>query len=158
MRVKLIEVILDNCTGCRLCEIACSFHHEQECSTSKSRIKILKDEEQGNHLVLLCIQCAEAYCVQSCSQGALYRDKAGVVQVNGETCDGCGVCLTTCPLNALSLNSETSVVFKCDLCGGDPECVKWCTRAAIVLKEGDVVSPAGKAYMEKACQLMREVV
>ena len=88
--MKLVQVITDNCTGCRLCEMACSFYHEQECSATKSRIRIVKDEEFGHHLILFCTQCAEAPCIESCPVEALHRDeKTGVVVVDGELCTGC---------------------------------------------------------------------
>ena len=89
---------------------------------------------------------------------ALRRDEAtGVVLVDTKVCTGCEACLVACPLNALFMDREKGTVFKCDLCGGDPECVKVCTRDAIVLKEGDIASPARKAFMEKVPELMRKM-
>ena len=155
MMVKLIEAISDKCTGCRLCEMACSFHHEKECSTAKSRIKILKGRQWAFDCPLLCIQCAEAPCIESCPTNTFHRDdETGVVLVDAEACNGCEACLVVCPLNALFLDSEKGIVFKCDLCGGEPECVKVCTRDAIVLEEEDIASPARKAFMEKVAELM----
>lgn len=149
--MNLIEVIPENCTGCRLCEMACSFHHEQECSWTKSRIKILQGTEWAFDFPLLCIQCAEAPCIESCPMDALYRDEAtGVVLLDAENCTGCEACIDACPLHALALDEGKAIVFKCDLCGGDPECVKWCTRGALILKEVEVDSPAREAYMDKA--------
>lgn len=136
MKVKLIEVNQGDCTGCRLCEMACSFSHEQDCSSDKSRIRIVKDEEFGNHLVLLCTQCAEAYCVETCSTEALYRDDdIGAILVKDELCNGCGACIEACPLGVLFFDRGKYVVFKCDLCRGDPECVKVCSREVLTLKE-----------------------
>ena len=158
MKVKLIEINPKDCTACRLCEMACSFHHEQECSTVKSRIKILRDEEFGNHLVLLCMQCAETYCVESCPTEALRRDeKTGVVLVDNELCNGCEVCIDACPLGALSLDREKNIVFKCDLCGGDPECVKICSREVLIIREVDPASPARKSFRDKTAKLLLEM-
>ena len=154
--MKLIQVISGNCTGCRLCEMVCSFCHEQECSTAMSRIRILRDEEFGNHLLQLCIQCADAPCIESCPvEGALYRDEeTGVIVVNEEDCIGCEACIEACPLRALFLDKEKDIVFKCDLCGGDPECVKVCPVQALVLKEEDIASPARESFMEEASKLL----
>jgi len=155
---KLIEVNLSNCTGCRVCEMVCSLRHEEECSSTKSRIKILRDEEFGNHLVLLCIQCAEAYCVESCPTEALQRDdQTGVVLLDEELCNGCEACIDACPLGALTFNRDKNIVFKCDLCGGDPECVKWCDREAIIVIEDDIASPARKSFMEETSKLLAEL-
>ncbi|MFC1816345.1 4Fe-4S dicluster domain-containing protein [Thermodesulfobacteriota bacterium] len=158
MKVNLVEVFPDNCRGCRLCEMACSFHHEQECSTAKSRIRILKDSEWAFDCPLLCIHCADSPCMESCSTGAIYRDGAtGLVVVDAEACVGCGDCITVCPLHALLLDEEISTVLKCDLCGGDPECVKWCSNEALVLREVDLDSPDRKDFVDKATKYLQAV-
>lgn len=158
MKVNLIEVLPGNCRGCRLCEMACSFHHEQECSTTKSRIRILKDSEWAFDCPLLCIQCAKAPCIEACSTGAIYRDEAtGVVVVDAKSCGGCGDCITVCPLHALFLNRENGPVFKCELCGGDPECVKWCSNGALILKEVDLDSPERGAFLDKTTKYLQDV-
>jgi Fe-S-cluster-containing hydrogenase component 2 len=36
-----------------------------------------------------------------------------------------------CPVGGISLDPVTNVAFKCDLCGGDPECVKYCYNEAL---------------------------
>lgn len=159
MKVKLIEVIPDNCFGCQLCEMACSFYHEQECSHTKSRIKILKDSEWAFDFPLLCIQCAEAPCIEVCSTEALHRDETtGVVLAEDELCIDCGLCVTACPIRALALLDEGKVrILKCDMCGGDPECVKWCPSEALTLKEVDLDSPARAAYMDRSSKLLQIV-
>ncbi len=155
LKVRLIEVNPSNCTVCRLCEMVCSLHHEQECSTVKSRIKIVRDEEFGNHLVLVCMQCPEAYCVESCPTEALHRDEeTGVVLVDAELCNGCEECVDACPIGAPTFDREKEVVFKCDLCGGDPECVKVCFREALTVKEVDLASPARKSFVEETSKLL----
>jgi carbon-monoxide dehydrogenase iron sulfur subunit len=151
MKASLIEVNPDNCRSCRLCEMVCSLHHEQECSVTKSRIRILKDSEWAFDCPLLCIQCAEAPCVDHCSTGAIHRDEAtGVVRVDAQSCVGCGDCIPACPVHGLFLDEEKATIFKCDLCAGDPECVKWCPNKALVLKEVEIDSPDRRAFLEKA--------
>lgn len=158
MKTNLIEVIPDNCRGCRLCEMACSFRHEKECSTTKSRIKVLKDSEWAFDCPLLCIQCAEAPCIKSCPSGALSRDEAtGLVGVDAEACNGCGDCISACPIHASALDEEKGIIFKCELCGGDPECVKWCAHGTITLKEVDLDSPNRKAFMDRASKYLQVV-
>jgi len=130
--MKLIEISHDNCVGCRLCEMVCSLSHEGECSTTLSRIKICRDEEFGNNLVALCIQCPDAFCLESCPSDAISRDnKTGAVLVDPDSCTACEACLDACPVGAIYLNTQTNTIFKCDLCGGDPECVKFCSTEAI---------------------------
>jgi len=106
--------------------MACSFHHEEECSSNKSRIRILKDNQWA--LIIPPVHSLHSSpCVESCPPGAISRDEAtGAVSVDAEACVGCENCISACPIRALALDEEKGIAFKCDLCGGDPECVKWC--------------------------------
>lgn len=156
--MKLIEVSHNKCVGCRLCSMVCSLVHEDECSAEKSRIKIFRDEEFGNNLVSLCMQCPDAYCAEACPSGALNRDKnTGAVLVDRELCNGCEACVPACPVSGISLDWDKNVVFKCDLCGGDPECVKFCSREAITLTETEIASPGRKAFMTETSKLLSQV-
>lgn len=158
MKSNLIEVFPDSCRGCRLCEMACSFHHDQECSSAASRIKILKDQEWAYDYPVLCIQCAEAHCVNACPTGALFRnDTTGVVEFEAKECTGCELCVAVCPIGALVLNKNSNIISKCDQCGGDPECVKWCPHGAVVFKEVDLDSPVRKGYMTRAARIIRDL-
>ena len=153
--MKLIEISHGNCVGCRLCEMICSLVHEDECSTARSRIKIVRDEEFGNNLVRLCMHCAEANCVESCPSTALKRDpKTGAVLVDHAACSGCESCVDACPLGALSYDREKKAVLKCDLCGGDPKCVKFCSRGALTFKDTDIGSPERKAFTAETGRLL----
>ena len=156
--MKLIEIVHNNCVGCRLCGMICSLTHEGECSITKSRIRIVRDEEFGNNLVSLCIQCADAYCLDSCTFGALSRDeKTGAVVVDDKLCTGCEECVAACPVGGPSLDKDRNIVFKCDLCGGDPECVKFCSREALILRDIDPASPDRKSFMEETSKLLSQV-
>lgn len=122
------------CTGCRLCEMVCSLQHEHECSTEGSRVRIIRDEEFGNHRIEVCIHCGEVWCIASCPTGALVRtESSGIVCVNTELCNGCGECVKACPFKGIIQNRKDNTVIKCDLCGGDPECVKVCFPKALEL-------------------------
>lgn len=153
--MKLIEVSHNKCVGCRLCEFVCSLVHEGECSTTKSRIRIFRDEEFGNNLVSVCMQCEEAHCLESCACDAISRDtKTGAVLIDNKLCNGCEACVLVCPVNAVFFDQEKEVAFKCDLCGGDPGCVKFCSRVALTLKETDFTSPDRKSFMAETSRLL----
>jgi len=167
MRANLIQVYPEYCVGCERCEMVCSFHHEGESSITKSRVRVLHDPVKlaWDH-PLLCIQCAEAPCIKACPTGALYRAQvkgqmttlsvvSGVVVVDANACTGCGDCITACPIHALYLDEEKQVIFKCDLCGDDPECVKWCDRGALVRREVDLDSPFRKAYLDESSKRLQ---
>ena len=158
LEMKVIQVHPDRCVGCRLCEMVCSLTHERECSTTKSRIRILRDEECGNNLVSLCMQCGDAYCMEVCAYGALSRDnKTGAVVVDHRSCNGCEACVLACPLESISLDKEKGIVLKCDLCGGDPECVKVCSREALIAKDCDPASEERKSFRAETSKALSEL-
>ncbi|MBI4283615.1 MAG: 4Fe-4S dicluster domain-containing protein [Chloroflexi bacterium] len=153
--MKLIEISHDTCVGCRLCVMICSLVKEGECSATGARIRIIRDEEFGNNLVAVCTQCAEAYCVESCPVSALSRDpETGAVLVDEGLCNGCEACIAACPIGAIYLDKDKGTIFKCDLCGGDPECVKFCSREAITLKDTDIDSAERKSFMVETSKLL----
>ena len=157
--MRFLNVDLDKCVGCRLCEMVCSLYHDGECSTTLSPIKIVRDHEFGHNLVRVCCQCEDAPCIDSCLPEALYRNgETGAVLVDDELCNGCGVCIDACPISALFLDEAQDTLVKCDLCGGKPHCVKVCDTEAITLKEEDISSPERKAFLEKAAKLLKERV
>lgn len=120
------------CDGCRICEIVCSLHKEEECNPEKSRIRIVKQETLGICTPVTCIHCEKALCRSVCPVRALDTDpKTGAVVLDEEACIGCKLCLYVCPLSALSFDPVRGVIVKCDLCEGDPLCVKFCPRNAL---------------------------
>ncbi len=156
--MKLLDIKREICAGCRLCEFVCSLSHEGECGTSKSAIKIVRDEEFGNNVISVCQQCAEPLCVDSCTYGNITRNPdTGIVSIDDRLCTGCGDCLSACPVSALSLNKDKGIAFKCDLCNGDPECAKICPREAVSLKEIDPASPDRKALLTETSNALRNL-
>ena len=113
---KFIEVNLEKCTACRLCEFACSTHHFGEINPARSRIKVTIVSKDFFYYPNVCQQCGKAPCVEACPQeGALLRNGVtGAVEVNAEECIGCRMCVrvlseqwdstrpTNLPTNAIS--------------------------------------------------------
>lgn len=117
------------CSGCRLCEIACSMKHEGRVWPEASRVRVfmLVPGAEAPHL---CAQCSDYPCVSSCPVGALsVDDETGAVLVDDEKCTSCGACIKACPGEVPHLHPEGNRVVICDLCGGDPECAKVCVEA-----------------------------
>lgn len=80
MTIKKLHIIEDLCSGCRLCEMACSFLNTKEYNPRKSRIRIVKVEKEGINMPIAdCdgISCAKSSldeipkCVEICPTGAL---------------------------------------------------------------------------------------
>ncbi|RJQ10351.1 MAG: 4Fe-4S dicluster domain-containing protein [Bacillota bacterium] len=120
------------CSGCRACEMACSFQHEDAFSPPLSRVRVVKIEAEGLDRPVLCRGCVKAACVEVCPTGALTKDGVwGNPELNSDECIGCGACVEACPFGAMHLHPETGLALVCDLCGGDPACVKRCTPRAL---------------------------
>ena len=128
----------DKCTGCGLCELACSFHHENIFAPSLSRIVVLRRYMQGIFIPLNCAQCEEPMCEQTCPLGAVSRNSdTGALEVDDDKCQGCKMCLLVCPLGGMGFNKAKGIAVKCDLCGGEPECVNFCPTGALEIIEDE---------------------
>jgi Fe-S-cluster-containing hydrogenase component 2 len=120
------------CTGCLQCEIACSYAKEGLFNPAKSRIKVFHFHSEARFVPFTCTQCAEAWCAMTCPVDAIQvNDVTGAKEVNDKACVGCKVCTISCPFGAVNYDRATAKVVKCDLCAGDPECVKACPTQAI---------------------------
>jgi carbon-monoxide dehydrogenase iron sulfur subunit len=126
----------ENCIGCRICEIVCSFVHERAINPKKSRIHVVKYHRYGLSYPVVCLQCTFPKCAQSCPTGAIDR-RDGMVQIDETKCIGCGTCASDCPIGAITMDADRKIAIKCDLCNGDPECVKKCPRKVLGISIAD---------------------
>ena len=118
----------DRCSGCRLCEIECSLKHEGRIWPEASRIRIF-ELVPGINIPHLCAQCSDTPCVKACPKNALCVDeKTGAIKVKVEDCIECGLCIEACPAKIPRILPGKKGVLICDLCDGDPVCVKVCSE------------------------------
>jgi Fe-S-cluster-containing dehydrogenase component len=76
---------------------------------------------------VLCQFCEDPPCISACPVEALSKDtKTGAIRVDGSLCSGCQACISACPFAVMFFDPENQKAFTCDLCQGDPECVKVC--------------------------------
>ena len=138
--------ILGKCTGCSICESVCSLQHFGVVARPLSAIKVEKDYynwviRTRPHVMTItrkvCLQCpGKSACMVACPAEAISRVDGAVV-IDKEKCTKCGTCVRACPYGAVTLVRKQLV--KCDLCGGDPQCVKWCPPKVleyVVVKKG----------------------
>ena len=123
------------CCGCKQCEITCSISHWGVMNELYSGIRI-KTDLLGGYIseAFVCKQCAGPECVAVCPTGALHVDKeTGARVIDKDVCIGCQLCLNACPVapSRIRYVDTENVCFKCDLCGGDPKCVKQCPTVAL---------------------------
>ena len=77
----MIAVDVATCTGCRLCELACSFHHQRVFSPDLSSIRVLRNNRTGkiglsiNSTCDFCQGEEQPLCVKYCLYGALKEVK-----------------------------------------------------------------------------------
>ena len=129
---RVLEFIPERCTGCRLCELACSFRHDKEFSISRARIRLGYDQDYCFGVATYCTQCADAPCVEICPVEALTRHpQTQAVVVGEDRCIGCRICSLACPFGAIMFHGDHKAAYKCELCAGDPECVKACYPDAL---------------------------
>lgn len=134
MSKKAITIDPDRCTGCRMCELACSLKKEGVCSPLLSRVRVITVEREGLDVPLLCFHCTDAPCATFCPVMAISEDeKTGVAVVNDDLCIGCGACIVACPFGVIFLDpqSKRKRILKCDLCNGEPDCVRFCEPRAL---------------------------
>jgi len=92
-----------------------------------------------------CMHCAQAPCIDACPLSAIYRRDDGIVILDRDKCDGCEICLSACPYEALLFDAEANVVGKCSMCshrvdqGLEPFCLICCEAEAIHF--GDLADP-----------------
>ena len=131
--MKRILVRRDLCSGCRACEVACVTRHEGAFGTATARIRVTKIESLGVDHPHVCRLCRRAPCAAACPTAALYKDEtSGAVLLHPEECIGCSACVDACPFGMAALHPQTGLAVICDLCSGDPACVKRCATRAIV--------------------------
>lgn len=139
----------NKCSGCRTCELICSWSHNQGVvRPSLSRVQVLKKEDLAINTPMFCLQCELAFCKEVCPVHAISKDKnTGALMINQDTCIGCRACLMVCPFGAIGQDPETRIMLKCDLCGGDPKCVQWCPNEAIQYEEAQVLASSKQRQM-----------
>lgn len=129
--MKNILVNESACTGCGLCQLVCSIYKENESNPAKARIYIERHMVEGMMIPRVCLNCVNPPCVEVCPTAALRKDEElEIVNLDSELCTNCGLCIDVCEHSALRFTPDGELLL-CDLCDGDPECVKNCTTGAI---------------------------
>lgn len=135
------------CTGCGICQMACSMKHHGVINKDLSRIQVRKYLlPLPKAIPITCLQCAddaERQCEKACPRKppAIHLDKKTLhMVIDTDRCLGkkCLLCQKACSANAIRINLDVSPhPFVCDLCdtqnNGDrrPECVNICPCNAL---------------------------
>lgn len=97
-----MRLVIDECSHCDNCVETCPVKANFECR-----------------------QCIDPACAKACPRGAFYESTAGVWSIDAGKCDGCSLCASACPYNAIYIDGYAR---KCDLCQGQPKCAERCPK------------------------------
>lgn len=136
-----IEIMLypSKCDGCAgeksmACIDACEKHMKEKYGSKYSGARINVKKKGKSFFPVICHNCEEAPCVDSCMPGARYKDgESGWTVTNYKKCVGCWMCVMSCPFGAIYRIGERHFASKCDGCVGEenPACVAACGRGAL---------------------------
>lgn len=133
----MLLLIPDRCTGCRMCELACTMAHEKLFNPNKSRISIQFEGTPELWNPSVCRSCGDPPCEEVCPTDpkAIYRDEkiGGGMLIREDVCIKCGKCIEACPFAAVFWHPDQKLPLVCDVCMGDPECVKYCAPKALLV-------------------------
>ena len=132
--VKTIQIDADKCSGCRLCESACSAFHAEtrygRVNPKRSRIRVFHDEDNALFIPILAGPFTDAEC-----------NGRTRISIKGKTYGECSFCRASCPSRELFKEPDApDIPLKCDMCGepplpGGPSCVQWCFTGALTYLE-----------------------
>jgi len=161
---NVIVINADKCSGCQMCELACSLRNMKECNPERSRIRVVKTQLDGQleFVPSTCMQCETAMCELVCPSGAITRDSAsGARVINEKKCLGCSACSYACPFGACYVDRRLGKSIVCSQCDGDPTCVKVCPSGALAYTSSEqmniTLKRAAARRMLVARGTMREV-
>lgn len=179
---------LDRCIGCWACAVACKSENSigeglwwQQVDTVGGPERDSSSGEfpavEKHYRPRNCHHCDNAPCMPACPAGAIKQRADGIVEIDYESCTGCGDCIAACPYDAIAFNStaprlphgleeghgagevqprRAAVAEKCTFCahrvddGREPACVAACPTGAIAF--GDREDPQSEVaqWIERA--------
>jgi len=147
-----VSVDPSKCIGCGLCEFACTLEKgEQVWNPIRSRIRVVRMAPMFN-FALSCRGCDDARCVKSCPEKAITQSETNhLLIIDEKKCKGCDWCVQACPRGGITINADTGKAVSCNLCEGDPQCVKVCPEEALEIVDSD--EAADKRFSDALAKL-----
>ncbi len=134
MTSKVLLIDPFKCDGCKECETACTISHTGYRKIARKRIEVMgTGSGDGNFFVpFTCQQCVDPPCMAVCPKNAITRDlDLARVFLDMSLCVGCTMCVSACPFGSMAFAHDFGFPYKCDLCDGEPQCVRVCEKKAL---------------------------
>lgn len=141
---KGFTVDINQCVGCRSCEVACKLEYDRQAGQGRRRRVIERTVDEGGvirtfFISLACNHCANPACIAACpnskavgvgtsADSALWKDMdgsqsaglVGVVHYETSHCSGCRRCEWACPWGQPqydpNLGGAHGLIHKCEMC------------------------------------------
>ena len=153
MAQKAFAQTVNECTGCRSCQVACKDKNDLPIGTFFRKVT---DHEGGEFpdvwvgsLSMSCNHCDDPACVAACPQGALYKESEfGLVIQDVDKCIACQTCVGACPYGAPKYIEAEGIVRKCDGCiewlknGLQPACSGACSTRCLQFVDAEEIAGA----------------
>ncbi|HIH01382.1 TPA: 4Fe-4S binding protein [Thermoplasmata archaeon] len=126
----------EKCNGCLECEKACITSKKSTVAAGKSRIKISKEGEK--HKAVMCVHCERCEPADLCPSALLeFHEEGKYWTLDEHRCFACMACMPRCTYEGIFFEGEFGVetAYMCDLCGGEPKCLKACSEGALTLSQ-----------------------
>ena len=145
--VEKLFALRNQCTECNVCEVACSLVHSNDgmVNPQMARLKIEHAPEKPSRVnpdglgfvAGICHHCGNPPpCAEVCPTDAFYYDpKTKAAVIEQDKCVQCMECIPGCPFDAVFV-APSGELLKCDLCAGDPVCVKACASRPEMVNQG----------------------
>jgi len=146
--------------------VFCAQNHGNIAEMHTSNIQVHGIELKGGivDIPILCMKCSDTPCKAACPPAvdAISVDEVtGAILLDKKKCIACNACVTACSKDRtgclrISLDGMT-VDGMCDLCGGNPACVRYCPENCLNLITFSFSKIPGEFFARKPQDIAADV-
>jgi len=124
----------EKCDGCLECEKVCTSAHASSVASGRPRIKVTKAGDK--YRAVMCVHCETCAPSEVCPSALLeFHSDGKYWTLDEHRCFACMACIPRCPFDGVFFEGAFGVetAYSCDLCLGEPKCIKACPKGALTL-------------------------